>query len=119
MEVESQLAGFTAHGLQASPSGGAGLAALFALSQTHRVVPGIYKDNHVRGGPGMNESDRGYVQSSLWRNTKDTTPVSSADDTRSNIHQRFYSPSSTHGTVRMRSCIVQLYVAASSCRIIV
>jgi hypothetical protein len=30
-------------------------------------------DNRVRGGPGMNRSERGFVQSSLWRYINDTT----------------------------------------------
>jgi hypothetical protein len=47
MEVESQLAGFAAQDLQASPSGGTGLAALFALSETERVALGINKDSRI------------------------------------------------------------------------
>jgi diaminopropionate ammonia-lyase len=47
MEVENQLAGFAAHDLQTSPSGGAGLAALFALSETERATLGINQDSRV------------------------------------------------------------------------
>jgi diaminopropionate ammonia-lyase len=47
MEVESQLAGFAAQDLQTSPSGGAGLAALFALSETERATLGIDEDSRV------------------------------------------------------------------------
>jgi diaminopropionate ammonia-lyase len=47
MEVESQLASFAAQDLQTSPSGGAGLAALFALSETERATLGINKNSRV------------------------------------------------------------------------
>jgi diaminopropionate ammonia-lyase len=47
MEVESQLAGFAAQDLQTSPSGGAGLAALFALSESDRATLDINKDSRV------------------------------------------------------------------------
>jgi diaminopropionate ammonia-lyase len=47
IEVENQLAGFAAQDLQTSPSGGAGLAALFALSKTERASLGINKDSRI------------------------------------------------------------------------
>lgn len=47
MEVENQLAAFAAQDLQTSPSGGAGLAALFALSESERATLGISKDSRV------------------------------------------------------------------------
>jgi diaminopropionate ammonia-lyase len=47
MEVEHQLAAFCAQDLETSPSGGAGLAALLALSETDRVKLGIYQDSRI------------------------------------------------------------------------
>jgi diaminopropionate ammonia-lyase len=47
MEVERQLAGFAVHGLQTSTSGGAGLAALFALSKTEQAMLGINKASRI------------------------------------------------------------------------
>jgi diaminopropionate ammonia-lyase len=47
MEVEDQLASFAAQDLQTSPSGGAGLAALFALSKADRATLGINESSRV------------------------------------------------------------------------